>query len=436
MQYSTLQEAYGDTSDKSKIQRKTGAKSSTKASEGAQINQQQQQQQQQQGPANIETSKLSTSSEKIDLSSYEKAKTNNGGTCSPIQAPMYSIPVTGDCKKEKDDAMKVYIEENFKAGNSIEMTNRSHDNVMPYYDEDMEQYFDINNLIDEVKYNANNNPQLYMPNSNKKSYVNDNTGEYSNNTSVFTNGNNLLNNSEYNLSEEERKNASEALAYLKNLESKVNANDGSSRNSISDQIKESNMTGPGGYRNIAKENQEEKSAKEIEEKARRDKEDKEREEKLQESIRENKKFENTINTIINVFIFIFIGGAIILLCDYIVEMAIHIGMKKTTNILEPYINNNNNLNQNYNQNHYSNYNSQHGAQNGFQHSAQHSAQHYSQFPSHYRHFLPGPAGPVTVPGYQNAATGGNLANIGNAGNAGNVGNAGNAGNMDIASQNM
>jgi hypothetical protein len=241
---------------------------------------------------------------------------------------------------------------------------------------------------------------------------------------VFTNGNNLLNNSEYNLSEEERKNASEALAYLKNLESKVNANDGTNRNSISDQIKEANMTGPGGYRNIAKENQEEKSAKELEEKARRDKEDKEREEKLQESIRENKKFENTINTIINVFIFIFIGGAIILLCDYIVEMAIHIGMKKTTNILEPYINNNhnNNHNQNYNNNHYSNYNSQHGAQNGFQHSAQ----HYSQFPSHYRHYPPGPAGP----GYQNAATGGNLANIGNAGNSAN------AGNMDIASQNM
>jgi hypothetical protein len=334
MQYSTLQEAYNiDTFDKSKTLNKKPTKSrEIKAVENTQLNTQQ-------GPANIETSKLSASSEKIDLGNYEKTKINNGGTCSPIQAPMYSIPVSGECKKEKDDAMKVYIEENFKAGNTIEMTNRSHDNVMPYYDEDMEQYFDINNLIDEVKYNSNSSAQSYMPNSNKKSYANDNTGEYSNNTSVFTNGNNLLNNSEYNLSEEERKSAKEALAYLKNLEGKINSNE---RNSILDQIKESNITGPGGYKNMANENndkiQREKKAKD--DKAKKDKEDKEREEKLQESIRENKKSEGIINTIINVLIFIFIGVAIILLCDYIVEMAIHIGMKKTTNILEPYINNN------------------------------------------------------------------------------------------------
>jgi hypothetical protein len=405
MQYSTLQEAYNiDTFDKAKPQNKkavakangTNGGNGGKPTENTQINTQQ-------GPANIETSKLSSSSEKIDLGNYEKVKISNGGSCSPIQAPMYSIPVSGDCKKEKDEAMKVYIEENFKAGNTIEMTNRSHDNVMPYYDEDMEQYFDINNLTDEVKYNASSNPQLYMPNSNKKSYVNDNTGEYSNNTSVFTNGNNLLNTSEYNLSEEERKNASEALAYLKSLEGKINTNDGSNRNAISDQIIESNITGPGGYKNIPKENFEknqeiarkEKEEREIREK--RDKEDREREEKLQESIRENKKFENTINTIINVFIFIFIGGAIILLCDYLVEMAIQIGMKKTTNILEPYINNN------YNNYNLHNMNIPHNTQHTAPYNAQHNVQHYSQYPSHYRHFQP-------VPAYQNAGTVGNASN--------------------------
>lgn len=376
MQYSTLQEAYNiDTFGKLKSQNKKGAKS---RDENTQINQQK-------SPANIETSKLSTSSEKIDLGDYEKVKINNGGTCSPIQAPMYTIPVSGDCKKEKDEAMKVYIEENFKAGNTIEMTNRSHDNVMPYYDEDMEQYFDINNLTDEVKYNAKTNPQLYMPNSNKNSYVNDNTGEYSNNSRVFTNGNNLLNTPEYNLSDEERRNASEALAYLKKLEAKMNANDDSNRNAILDQIVESNITGPGGFRNIQKENEDKEiEKKKLEEKAKKDKEYKEREEKLQESIRENKGFENTINTIINVFIFIFIGGAIILLCDYIVEMAIHIGMKKTTNILEPYIN--------------SGYHSVQGVQ-GVQGI---NAQHYSQYPSHYRHYNPMPeyqtvANPTNIP---------------------------------------
>lgn len=376
MQYSTLQEAYNiDTFGKLKPQNKKGAKSKD---ENTQINQQK-------SPANIETSKLSTSSEKIDLGDYENAKINNGGSCSPIQAPMYSIPVSGDCKKEKDEAMKVYIEENFKTGNTIEMTNRSHDNVMPYYDEDMEQYFDINNLTDEVKYNAKTNPQLYMPNSNKNSYVNDNTGEYSNNTSVFTNGNNLLNTPEYNLSEDERRNASEALAYLKKLEAKMNTNDGSNRNAILDQIVESNITGPGGFRNIQKEKEdkeiEKKKLEEQAEKTKKDKEDKEREEKLQESIRENKRFENTINTIINVFIFIFIGGAIILLCDYIVEMAIHIGMKKTTNILEPYIN--------------SGYQGVQGVQGVH-------TQHYSQYPSHYRHYHSMPeyqtvANPTNIP---------------------------------------
>jgi hypothetical protein len=36
-------------------------------------------------------------------------------------------------------------------------------------------------------------------------------------------------------------------------------------------------------------------------------------------------------------IFVFIGAFIILICDYITELAIQIGSTKTSNILEPYI---------------------------------------------------------------------------------------------------
>jgi len=66
---------------------------------------------------------------------------------------------------------------------------------------------------------------------------------------------------------------------------------------------------------------------------------KKREVILSKSIEENKKAQNNINLIINVFIILFVGVIIILLCDYLVELSIQIGMKKTTYILEPYINN-------------------------------------------------------------------------------------------------
>jgi hypothetical protein len=66
----------------------------------------------------------------------------------------------------------------------------SSDNVMPYYDEELEQYFNINNLNDEVKYNS----YAYMSNTNKQSYTNNDTSQYTNNSNIPKNGNNLLNN--------------------------------------------------------------------------------------------------------------------------------------------------------------------------------------------------------------------------------------------------
>ena len=281
------------------------------------------------GPANIETSKLSASSESI--LNYEDYVKNAGKSCSPLQAPMYNIPTSGECKDEFRKAMKTYTEENFNLPKDIDMSNMSaNNNVMPYYDEDLEQYFDINNLNDEVKYNPNNKLSNYMPNNNKITYTNNNTSEYTNNNTIFKNGNNLLNTSDYNLSPDERKKASDALQYLKALEFKI---DSGEKKAFMNQMNLSNSIGRDGVAQPNTNNSETKKLqREIEEL-------KKREVILSKSIEENKKAQNNINMIINVFIILFVGGVIILLCDYLVELSIQIGMKKTTNILEPYIHN-------------------------------------------------------------------------------------------------
>jgi len=340
MQYSTIQEAYNiDSLKPTKKSTKTASQSSNNSQ-----------------PYNIENNSVASNKESVNYNS-------KGSSCSPIQAPTYNIPISGDCKKERDSAMKTYIEENFKAesanggnggtgtspssgtGNGDEnrsansgniLTNRQ-DNIMPYYDEEMEQYFDINNLTDEVNYKSNDGNKVYnyMPNHNKNSYTNNNTGEYSNNNNGSKNGVNLLNTVEYNLSPEERKKAQEALEYLKSIEDKINNDENRSANETLDKVRRSNDTGPGGFGKATFENKkdienEKKAMAAIQMKN-------ENENKLIESIKENKKTENIFNMIINIFIFVFIGAFIILICDYITELAIQIGSTKTSNVLEPYI---------------------------------------------------------------------------------------------------
>ena len=350
MQYSTIQEAYNiDSLKPTKKSTKTASQSSNNSQ-----------------PYNIENNSVASNKESVNYNS-------KGASCSPIQAPTYNIPISGDCKKERDAAMKTYIEENFKSesvnagggssssgsgssssgsgaspnagtGNGLEnrstnsgniLTNRQ-DNIMPFYDEDMEQYFDINNLTDEVNYKSNDGTKVYnyMPNHNKNSYTNNNTGEYSNSNNASKNGVNLLNTAEYNLSPEERKKAQEALEYLKSIENKINNDENRDANETLDKVRRSNDTGPGGFGKATFEN---KRDIENEKKATAIQTNNENENKLLESIKENKKTENIFNMIINIFIFVFIGAFIILICDYITELAIQIGSTKTSNILEPYI---------------------------------------------------------------------------------------------------
>jgi hypothetical protein len=354
MQYSTIQEAYNiDSLKPTKKSTKTASQSSNNSQ-----------------PYNIENNSVASNKESVNYNS-------KGSSCSPIQAPTYNIPISGDCKKERDAAMKTYIEENFKAesanggngvgnsgngvgnsGNSASpgagignggenrstnsgniLTNRQ-DNIMPFYDEDMEQYFDINNLTDEVGYKSNDGTKVYnyMPNHNKNSYTNNNTGEYSNSNNASKNGVNLLNTAEYNLSPEERKKAQEALEYLKSIEDKINNDENRSSNETLDKVRRSNDTGPGGFGKATFENKKDiENEKKATAAAAAIQTNNENENKLLESIKENKKTENIFNMIINIFIFVFIGAFIILICDYITELAIQIGSTKTSNVLEPYI---------------------------------------------------------------------------------------------------
>ena len=191
---------------------------------------------------------------------------------------------------------------------------------MPYYDEDLEQYFNINNLNDEVKYNS----YAYMSNTNKQSYTNNDTSQYTNNSNIPKNGNNLLNNSSYNLTPEEKKNAEDAIMFLKSIEEKINNgninSNGYNKTSIADPVIPQFNTGPGGFKV-------DESNKKIETL-----------EKQDIVVKQEKAGNNYIyNAIFNISILLIIGIAIILLCDQIVELSIQIGMKRVVNILEPFI---------------------------------------------------------------------------------------------------
>jgi hypothetical protein len=360
MNYSTLQEAYNiDT-----FERKSRPSNKSNKSNGSSTSPSNT------SPSFVETSKLALSSNK--LSDYPN---NHGSSCSPLQAPTYNIPISNECKREHDEAMNVYtnannnmnnmmnnipssINNNNSAANGVNGVNsvnasntnnnnnlqlsqpqtssqapllpsqnlfnslKSSDNVMPYYDEDLEQYFNISNLNDEVKYNSNS----YMPNSNKQPYTNNDTSEYTNSNAVLKNGNNLLNNSSYNLTPEEKKSADEAIAYLKSIEDKINNgsmnSSGYNKTSIADPVIPPVNTGPGGFKTPEK--PVEKPVEKVADKPI---------EKSQEKSDNNYIY----NAIFNISILLIIGIAIILLCDQMVELSIQIGMKRVVNILEPFI---------------------------------------------------------------------------------------------------
>jgi hypothetical protein len=334
MNYSTLQEAYNiDTFEKKpkSVQKPNKNNGSVLVSTNT-------------SPSFVETSKLSLNSNK--LSDYPS---NQGNSCSPLQAPNYNIPISNECKKEHNEVMNVYTNDNNTnkpksqsqqpiqqppssnplstmtslnySASSYNNIKGSSDNVMPYYDEDLEQYFNINNLNDEVKYNSH----AYMPNTNKQSYTNNDTSQYANNNNIPINGNNLLNNSSYNLTPEEKKSAEDAIMFLRSIEEKINNgninSNGYNKSSIIDPVIPPVNTGPGGFKTANINENQDNLAKQED-----------------NSIKKDTVGNNYIyNAIFNISILLIIGIVIILLCDQIVELSIQIGMKRVVNILEPFI---------------------------------------------------------------------------------------------------
>jgi len=114
----------------------------------------------------------------------------------------------------------------------------------------------------------------------------------------------LLKTETYNLSEEDRNNALRALNVLQSIEDKIKNN----KNTL-----EKNEKVIGNSSSVSSED------------------------KIQSQEAISKSSPNIYNTLINISLFIFIGIVIILLCDQIVELAIQIGMKRTINILQPYL---------------------------------------------------------------------------------------------------
>jgi hypothetical protein len=333
MNYSTLQEAYNvDTfekkprpSQKQKNNNGNGNGNGSNSNSNANSNNGSVNTNANTSPSFVESSKLAMSS------------------CSPLQAPTYNIPISNDCKKDHAEAMSVYLEANDKQSSSPSPTEHSSamasmfnlknsgssngngggDNVMPYYDEDLEQYFNISNLNDEVKYNSNSNTNIntYMPNSNKQSYTNNDTTEYTNNNTMIKHGNNLLNNTSYNLTPEEKKSAEEAIAYLKSIEEKIN------KNATADPVVSNTNTGPGGFKTPQQQPPQPPQPTPVATPT-----------PTQEKSEKSGFSDNYIyNAIFNIAILLIIGIAIILLCDQMVELAIQIGMKRAVYILEPYI---------------------------------------------------------------------------------------------------
>jgi len=340
MNYSTLQEAYNvDTFEKkprpSQKQKNNNGNGSNNAmnsnSNGSNANSNN-------GSANTNanTSPSFVESSKLAMSS-----------CSPLQAPTYNIPISNDCKKDHAEAMSVYLEANDKQSSSPSPTEHSSamasmfnlknsgsgsgsgDNVMPYYDEDLEQYFNISNLNDEVKYNSNSNTNIntYMPNSNKQSYTNNDTTEYTNNNTMIKHGNNLLNNTSYNLTPEEKKSAEEAIAYLKSIEEKIN------KNATADPVVSNANTGPGGFKTPMPTQPPPPQPQQPPQPTPVATPTPPQEKSEKSGFSDNYIY----NAIFNIAILLIIGIAIILLCDQMVELAIQIGMKRAVYILEPYI---------------------------------------------------------------------------------------------------
>ena len=213
---------------------------------------------------------------------------NNKASCTSLQAPSYTIPISEDSKKKYNEALNTSLNETNANQISYDDFNKQSNikSVEPYYDDDLEKYLNINNFQNAINYPPISNNQSSLQQEQQYSQSSSQQSQHS------------------QLSQPKSEASSSSLSNTG--QTKINYD-----NIIHTNNKTDNNTSE--YTNI---NNTSLILPKINNKTNKD---------------------LFYKNIINIGLFIFIGIVIILLCDQITEVAINIGMKRTMTMLEPYL---------------------------------------------------------------------------------------------------
>jgi hypothetical protein len=228
---------------------------------------------------------------------------NGDSKCTPIQAPIYSVPISDDAKKKYDNAMNISLNSTTADHISYDEFNKQSDikSVQPYYNDDLEKYLNINNFQNAVNY----------PSAAQMQPAQQSSG----------NGTNTLQTSQTSQTSQTPQNSqtSQNSPASQSSDNSIKSNV-SNDNIIHTNNNTNNNTSQ--YTNINNTDLIIPPKTDI----------------------KNKK-DIFYKNLINIGLFVFIGIVIIMLCDQITEIAINIGMKRTMIMLEPYLNKMQELNQ-------------------------------------------------------------------------------------------
>lgn len=237
---------------------------------------------------------------------------NNDNKCSSIQAPVYSVPISDDAKKKYDNAMNISLNSTSANNISYDEFNKQSDikSVQPYYNDDLEKYLNINNFQNAVNYPSASQIQS-SSSSSPTSLTSSTSSTSSSSPSLPTSSTSSSSPSSPSSSSSSTlpvplsPSSTPAISIDNIIQSNNNTNNNTSQ-----------------YTNINNTDLIIQPKSDI----------------------KNKK-DIFYKNLINIGLFIFIGIVIIMLCDQITEIAINIGMKRTMNILEPYLQKMQELNQ-------------------------------------------------------------------------------------------
>lgn len=204
---------------------------------------------------------------------------NDEDNCIPIQSPPYKYPISEGALNKGKKAIEHTLTENKPVGyeefNNKTKKRNQMENIKPYEDDDMDQYLNINNFKDALDY-----PLRKKMEQNKKKLLPEDDED-----------------TEMPVKKSQNKD---------DKDEEINPNRFHNKTSELTSLDKSYL--------LSKNNTTKDKNKDITEE-------------------KNKLYNNYIN----IGLFIFIGIAVILLCDQIAELAINIGMRKTAKMLEPFL---------------------------------------------------------------------------------------------------